>query len=77
MPAPTRPTPTLLTAPTGLTRQPVNAAKPYSLWQMLILVGALEVRPMQGELLSYEVPTYFGMLSAAYQGTFPPSIFKA
>jgi aromatic ring-opening dioxygenase LigB subunit len=44
----------------------VDAAKPDSLWQMLILHGALGVRPMQGELLSYEVPTYFGMLCAAY-----------
>lgn len=54
----------------------VEAAKPDSLWQMLILAGALEIRPMQGELLSYEVPTYFGMLCAAYQGTLPPSMFR-
>jgi aromatic ring-opening dioxygenase LigB subunit len=45
----------------------VEAAKPDSLWQMLILAGALEVKPLPGELLSYEVPTYFGMLCAAYQ----------
>lgn len=45
----------------------VEAAKPDSLWQMLILHGALGVRPMKGELLSYEVPTYFGMMCAAYQ----------
>lgn len=45
----------------------VEAAKPDSLWQTLILAGALEVTPMQGEFLSYEVPTYFGMLCASYQ----------
>lgn len=45
----------------------IAAAKPDSLWQMLILAGALELKPMRGELLSYEVPTYFGMLCAAYQ----------
>ncbi|HWI65558.1 MAG TPA: hypothetical protein VNT75_27335 [Symbiobacteriaceae bacterium] len=44
----------------------VEAAKPDSLWQMLILGGALQVRPLCGELLSYEVPTYFGMMCASY-----------
>ncbi len=36
------------------------------LWQVLMLEGAREVVPMAGELLSYEVPTYYGMLVAAY-----------
>jgi aromatic ring-opening dioxygenase LigB subunit len=45
----------------------VEAAKPDSLWQMLVLQGALELKPMRGELLSYEVPTYFGMMCAAYE----------
>jgi aromatic ring-opening dioxygenase LigB subunit len=45
----------------------VEAAKPDSLWQMLILEGTLQITPMRGELLSYEVPTYFGMMCAAYQ----------
>ncbi|MGE5673210.1 MAG: hypothetical protein ACM3XM_04925 [Mycobacterium leprae] len=44
----------------------VEDAKPDSLWQMLILAGAQTVVPMKGALLSYEVPTYFGMLCAAY-----------
>jgi aromatic ring-opening dioxygenase LigB subunit len=37
-----------------------------SLWQMLMLHGALGdgFRP---ELLSYEAPTYFGMLTAAFE----------
>lgn len=40
-------------------------AKADSFWQLLMLHGAVggELRP---ELLSYEVPTYFGMLCAAY-----------
>jgi len=45
----------------------VEAAKPDSLWQMLILLGVLRERPMTGELLSYQAPTYFGMLCASYE----------
>ncbi len=44
----------------------VERAKPDSLWQMTMLAGVLEVIPMLGRLVSYEVPTYFGMLCAAY-----------
>jgi aromatic ring-opening dioxygenase LigB subunit len=45
----------------------VDAAKADSLWQMLMLHGALEtVGSWRSELLSYEAPTYFGMLCAAY-----------
>ncbi|HEV2139384.1 MAG TPA: hypothetical protein VGR53_11140 [Nitrososphaerales archaeon] len=44
----------------------VEAAKPDSLWQLAILAGALEVVPMRGELISYQVPTYYGMLCAGY-----------
>jgi len=36
------------------------------LWQALILAGALETVPMQAELLSYEAPTYYGMLVAVW-----------
>lgn len=36
------------------------------LWQSLILAGALQHTSMQGELLSYEAPTYFGMIVAAF-----------
>lgn len=45
----------------------VEAAKPDSLWQMAILAGALAVVPMRGELISYQVPTYYGMLCAGYR----------
>jgi len=44
----------------------VEGAKPDSLWQIAMLAGALSVVPMRGELLSYQVPTYFGMLCASY-----------
>jgi aromatic ring-opening dioxygenase LigB subunit len=44
----------------------VRRACPDALWQMLVLAGALERAPMVGELLSYERPTYFGMLVAVY-----------
>lgn len=44
----------------------VEAAKPDSLWQMTMLAGVLDVVPMKGTLVSYDVPTYFGMLCASY-----------
>lgn len=44
----------------------VSQAKADSFWQMLILHGALGTG-WQGEFLSYEAPTYFGMLCAAYE----------
>ncbi|MDV3292891.1 MAG: hypothetical protein LYZ70_01310 [Nitrososphaerales archaeon] len=47
-------------------RKLVEAAKPDSLWQMTVLAGVLEEVPMRGELLSYQVPTYYGMLCAGY-----------
>ena len=37
------------------------------LWQTLMLAGVLGVVPMRHELLSYEAPSYYGMLVAAYQ----------
>lgn len=44
----------------------VGQAKADSFWQMLILHGALG-DGWRGEFLAYEVPTYFGMLCAAYE----------
>ena len=41
------------------------AAKADSFWQLLMLHGAL-ADGFDAELLSYEAPTYFGMLTAAY-----------
>ncbi|MCY0876769.1 MAG: extradiol ring-cleavage dioxygenase [Firmicutes bacterium] len=45
----------------------VDDAKPDSLWQIAILQGVLERSPMTGELYSYNVPTYYGMLCANYE----------
>lgn len=42
----------------------VAAAKPDGQWQILVLAGALCKVPMRPVFLSYEVPTYFGMLCA-------------
>ena len=44
----------------------VDKALADSWWQLLMLHGALG-DGWQGELLSYEAPTYFGMLCAAYE----------
>jgi aromatic ring-opening dioxygenase LigB subunit len=58
----------------GLDEAFIEAAKPDGLWQIVMLQGALDHTPLRGELLSYQVPTYFGMLCAAYEpasGTAP------
>jgi aromatic ring-opening dioxygenase LigB subunit len=52
-----------------MSRQLVQGAKPDSLWQMTMLAGALSVVPMAGELVSYQVPTYYGMLCASFKPT--------
>ncbi len=44
-----------------------DRAKVDGLWQAVMLAGALRYTPMGGELLSYEAPTYFGMLVASYE----------
>jgi aromatic ring-opening dioxygenase LigB subunit len=46
----------------------VEQAKADSWWQMLMLHGATP--GWTGRLISYEAPTYFGMLTAAYS---PPA----
>jgi aromatic ring-opening dioxygenase LigB subunit len=46
----------------------VETAKADSWWQMLILHGATR-KGWSGKLVSYEAPTYFGMLTAAYAPT--------
>lgn len=44
----------------------VDAASADSLWQLVLLHGALG-DGFDADLLSYECPTYFGMLCAAYE----------
>lgn len=45
----------------------VDAAKPDGIWQTLILAGAIHMEERQVEFLSYEAPTYFGLICAAYK----------
>lgn len=37
------------------------------LWQTLTLAGAMERVPMTGEVLSYEAPSYYGMIVASFE----------
>ena len=36
------------------------------LWQLLMLGGALQVTPMDVDVLCYEAPSYYGMIVATY-----------
>jgi aromatic ring-opening dioxygenase LigB subunit len=45
----------------------IEGAKPDSLWQMTMLAGALSVVHMRALLISYQVPTYYGMICASYE----------
>ena len=49
-----------------LSKRFVEDAKPDSLWQMAILAGLTKVVKMRGNMLSYEVPTYYGMICASF-----------
>ena len=44
----------------------VKQGKPDSLWQMAMLAGLLQEVKMKGELVSYQVPTYYGMICAGF-----------
>jgi len=50
-----------------LSPQFVEDAKPDSLWQIAILQGVLDRIPMNGRLVSYQAPTYFGLLCAYFR----------
>jgi len=45
----------------------VEDAKPDSLWQIAILIGILERVPMKARFVSYQAPTYYGMLCADFE----------
>jgi aromatic ring-opening dioxygenase LigB subunit len=49
-----------------LSKSFVEDAKPDSLWQLAILAGIARIVKMRGALLSYEVPTYYGMICASF-----------
>ena len=42
----------------------IEAAKPDGIWQTLILAGAIPPEERHMEFLSYEAPTYFGLICA-------------
>lgn len=44
----------------------VEDAKPDSIWQIAVLIGVLRKVLMKARFISYEAPTYFGMLCADY-----------
>lgn len=44
----------------------IENARPDSIWQLAMLYGAALEVPMVGHFLSYEVPTYFGMICAGF-----------
>lgn len=46
----------------------VDAARVDGIWQALVLAGALPGAQRDVEFLSYEAPTYFGLLCAAVHG---------
>jgi aromatic ring-opening dioxygenase LigB subunit len=41
-------------------------AKPDGIWQTLILAGAIPLSARRSHVLSYEVPTYFGLMCVSY-----------
>jgi aromatic ring-opening dioxygenase LigB subunit len=45
----------------------VDAAKPDSIWQMAILAGITERIRLTAQVVSYDVPTYFGMICASFR----------
>ncbi len=45
----------------------IEEAKPDSLWQMVILAGINELIPLRSQLLSYQVPSYYGMACAGFE----------
>ncbi len=50
----------------AIDRQLIRDGKANSYWQMLMLHGAIRAGGWRGDLISYEAPTYFGMLCASY-----------
>ena len=45
----------------------VDAARPDSLWQMTMLAGAIDRFRMKADVISYDVPTYFGMICSSFR----------
>lgn len=50
-----------------LNKRFIESAKPDSLWQIAILAGVTQEVPSKSQLLSYQVPTYYGMACASFE----------
>jgi aromatic ring-opening dioxygenase LigB subunit len=50
-------------------RKLIDQARPDSVWQMAILAGIMDRIPMNGEVFSFQVPTYYGMICAGFKRT--------
>ncbi|GGE39063.1 extradiol dioxygenase [Pullulanibacillus camelliae] len=48
----------------NISQEDIESAKPDGIWQTLILAGAVPQNDRSIEWLSYEVPTYFGLICA-------------
>ncbi len=51
----------------GIDDSLVEAAKPDSFWQFMVMLGILSVKPMRPTFLAYGLPSYFGMLVAYFK----------
>jgi aromatic ring-opening dioxygenase LigB subunit len=51
----------------NLSTRLVEDAKPDSLWQMTMLAGVTDMVRSRSNLLSYQVPTYYGMACAEFE----------
>ncbi len=50
-----------------LSEEFIDHAKPDSFWQMLILLGILNVTELKNDLCVYECPEYYGMIVASFK----------
>ncbi len=44
----------------------IEDAKPDSIWQIAMLQGVLDRTHLKGDFISYQVPTYYGLLCASF-----------
>jgi aromatic ring-opening dioxygenase LigB subunit len=51
----------------NLPEKDVEDAAIDGLWQILMLGGILETVPLQSDFMCYEAPSYYGMITAAYE----------
>lgn len=52
----------------------VENAKPDSLWQVAMLYGVARRAGLHGQLLTYDMPAYYGMITAAFRKPVTPDL---